>query len=167
MLHSAIKRPCPWEKQQSDAEETTVQQPDRSSHTQKANMSPPIFNGITWSPSLHSTQTVVVSPLSLNKGPQSKTPPPEENKHVSNKQKLVGLEKEAQRLWQLLGLKVTKTTQGTMTAGDCCPDKPNEHLMAPSASKISREVGCQEDMTEVSSSPRCRFIRMLTHNKTQ
>lgn len=155
------------EKQESESEELTAEQSDRSSHSPKTNMSPPIFNSISWSSSLHSTQIMVASPLSLKTGPQIKTLPLEENEHVSNKQKLVGLEKEALRLRQLLGLEVTKTTQGTMTTGDCCPDKPNEHLMTPSASKASREVGCQADITEVSSSPRHRFIMMLTHNKTQ
>lgn len=164
MLHSAIKRPCPWETRQPGSEETTAQQSDGSSHTQKANVFLPIFNSITWSPSLHSTQTVEAS--HLKKGPGCKNLPPEENEHVSNKQKLIGLEKEAQRLRQLLGLEVTKTTQGTMTTGDCCPDKPNEHLMTPLGSKTSREVGCQADITKVSSSPRCRFMMMLTYNHT-
>lgn len=69
---------------------------------------------------------------------------------MANVQKLAGLEKEAQRLRQLLGLEVTKISQGTMTTADGGSEKPKEGRVTPASSAASREVGCQTDVTEVS-----------------
>ncbi len=72
-------------------------------------------------------------------------------------QKLAGLEKEAQRLRRLLGLEITKATQGTMTTADSGAEKPKG-----AASTAGREVGCQTDVAEVSRvhSQYFRFIMM-------
>lgn len=107
----------------------------------------------TWLHSAPSTQTVVVSPLSRTETPQSRSPPPEESEQVANELKLARLEKEAQNLRRLLGLEITKISQGTMTTAD--PDKPRQH---PAALRASREVGCQTDTAEVCSYTRVKFI---------
>lgn len=106
----------------------------------------------TWLQSAPSTQTVVVSPLSRTETPQSRSPP-EESEQVASELKLARLEKEAQKLRRLLGLEVTKISQGTMTTAD--PDKPREH---PAAFRASREIGCQTDTAEVCSYTRVKFI---------
>lgn len=180
------KKPCLLKEQQPDSENMAEEvnpekktntpealssektRQDRSSQAEKpGDMPQRIFSNLTWTHSLPSTQTVVVSPLSRTEGPRSRPLPPEESNQMANEQKLAGLEKEAQRLRQLLGLEITKTTQGTMTTADCSPDKPKERLATPQASTASREVGCQTDVDEVSLYTRFRFIMMLMHCKTQ
>lgn len=99
---------------------------------------------VTWTHSLPSTQTVVVSPLSRTEG--SRPLPLEGSDREAKVQKLAALEKEVQRLRRLLDLEITTTTQGTMTATDVCSEKLEE----PSASTEGREVSCQTDVAEVS-----------------
>lgn len=119
---------------------------------------------LTWTHSLPSTQTVMVSPLSRTEGPRSRPLPPERSDQEANVQKLAGLEKEAQRLRRLLGLEITKATQGTMTTADGSAEKPKG-----AASTASREVGCQTDAAEVSRvyTQYFRFTTMMIKYKTQ
>lgn len=107
----------------------------------------------TWLHSAPSTQTVVASPLSRMETPQSRSTSPEESEQLANELKLASLEKDAQMLRRLLGMEITKISQGTMTTAD--PDKPVEH---PTAFRASREVGCQTDTAEVCSYARVKFI---------
>ncbi|XP_068181096.1 MORC family CW-type zinc finger protein 3 [Antennarius striatus] len=90
-----------------------------------------VTSNLTRTHSLPPTQTMMVSPLSRTDGLCSM----EENDQMVNMQKLARLEKEAQRLRQLLGLETAKTSQGTMTAAHNC-----------------RDVGCQVGVTESSTS---------------
>uniref|UniRef100_UPI0037E8ECEC MORC family CW-type zinc finger protein 3 n=1 Tax=Semicossyphus pulcher TaxID=241346 RepID=UPI0037E8ECEC len=98
---------------------------------------------------LPSTQTVMVSPLSRT---VSRSQTAEGADREANMQKLAGLEKEAQRLQRLLGLEVIKTTQGTMTEADGSKEKNKGELETPPSSTVHREVGCQTDTAESSSS---------------
>ncbi|XP_034398714.1 MORC family CW-type zinc finger protein 3 isoform X2 [Cyclopterus lumpus] len=127
--------------------------PDGSSRVEKpgdaAQRTP---TNLPWTHSLPSTQTVMVSPLSRTEGPWSRTLPPEGSGREANMQKLAGLEKEAQRLRRLLTLEVTKTTQGTMTTADSSAEKPTAGPETSPASRASREVGCQTDLSESCSS---------------
>lgn len=124
---------------------------DRSGRVEKpGDMPTRIFTNHSWTHSLPSTQTLVVSPLSRTEGPRSRPAPPEEGDQVSHEQKLAGLEKEVKRLRQLLGLEVTKINQGTMTTADVSSEKLKEGLLTPASSAGSREVGCQTDVAEVS-----------------
>lgn len=109
-------------------------------------------SGVTWTHSLPSTQTVVVSPLSRTEG--SRPLPLDGSDREAKAQKLAALEKEVQRLRRLLDLEITKTTQGTMTATDGCSEKLEE----PSASTRGSEVGCQTDVAEVSTTFIITFI---------
>ncbi|XP_068596495.1 MORC family CW-type zinc finger protein 3 [Brachionichthys hirsutus] len=77
--------------------------------------------------SLPSGQTMAVSPL--------RPCDLEEHGEKVNVRKLAKLEKKAQRLRQLLGLEITKTTESTMTTAHC-----------------SRDVGCQAGVAESSTS---------------
>lgn len=101
----------------------------------------------TWTHSLPFTQTVMVSPLSRTEGRRSRALPPDGGDREAKLQRLAGLEKEVQRLRDLLGLEITKTTQGTMTSDDSCPENQKQGPVRPSA---SRAIGCQTDMAEVS-----------------
>lgn len=111
-----------------------------------------ILSSPTRSHLLPSTQTMMVPPLSRTEGPRSRPLPLEGTDREANVQKLAGLEKEVQRLQRILGLEITKATQGTMTTADSCTEKPKEGLPTPPASGDCREVGCQTDMVESSSS---------------
>ncbi|KAI9526720.1 hypothetical protein NQZ68_036513 [Dissostichus eleginoides] len=95
---------------------------------------------LTWNPSLPLAQTVMVSPLSRTEGPWSRPLPSEGIDLEAHVQKLALLEKEAQKVRRLLGLEISKTTQGTMTTR--------------SESTASRAVGCQTDAAESSTSSR-------------
>ncbi|XP_026213180.1 MORC family CW-type zinc finger protein 3 isoform X2 [Anabas testudineus] len=101
---------------------------------------------LPWAHSLPSAQTVMVSPLSRTEG--SRALPPEGSDREAKVQKLAALEKEVQRLRRLLDLEITKTTQGTMTAADSCTEK----LKELSACSEGRDVGCQTDAAESSTS---------------
>ncbi|KAA8588859.1 hypothetical protein FQN60_010204 [Etheostoma spectabile] len=103
---------------------------------------------LTWTHSLPCTQTVMVSPLSRTEGQSSRPLPPEGSDREANVQKLAGLEKEVQRLHRLLGLEVTKTSQGTMTTADSSAKQPIRGLVTPPASTASREVACQTEVAE-------------------
>ncbi|XP_044061161.1 MORC family CW-type zinc finger protein 3 isoform X2 [Siniperca chuatsi] len=175
LFYCVKKKPCLWEEQQPDSEnmaeemnpekqrkkpetlslEKTKQ--DSSSQVEKpgdtAQRNP---TSLTWTHSLPSTQTVMVSPLSRTEGPRSRPLPPEGSDEEANVQKLAGLEKEAQKLRRLLGLEITKTTRGTMTTADSSAEKPKGRLVTPPVSTASREVGCQTDVAESSSSSSSR-----------
>ncbi|XP_037636303.1 MORC family CW-type zinc finger protein 3 isoform X3 [Sebastes umbrosus] len=133
------------------------------------------LTSLTWTHSLPSTQTVMVSPLSRTETPRSRPPPPERSDLEDNVQKLAALEKEAQGLRRLLGLEITKMTQGTMTTADSSvegtmttadsgiegtmttADNSVEGTMTTADSgiekpKARREVGCQTDVAESSTS---------------
>ncbi|MEQ2226678.1 hypothetical protein ILYODFUR_029834, partial [Ilyodon furcidens] len=99
----------------------------------------------TWTYSPLATQTVVVSPLRTER-PQSKALPPELGEREVKIRKLAELEREAERLRILLGLEVSKTTQGTMTTADSVIEK--EGMGGSRASTTSKEVGCQAVMAE-------------------
>lgn len=158
LFYCVKKKPCLWEVRKPDSEnmaeeknpgkqkdatetpssEKTKQ--DGSSRAEKqADKAQRVVTNLTWTHSLPSTQTVMVSPLSRTEGPRSRPPPPQGSDWDVNVQRLAGLEKEAQRLRRLLGLEIKKTTQGTMTTADGGP-----------ATADSREVGCQTDDAEVS-----------------
>ncbi|XP_036933593.1 MORC family CW-type zinc finger protein 3 isoform X1 [Acanthopagrus latus] len=160
LFYCVKKKPCLWEVRKPDSEnmaeeknpgkqkdatetpssEKTKQ--DGSSRAEKqADKAQRVVTNLTWTHSLPSTQTVMVSPLSRTEGPRSRPPPPQGSDWDVNVQRLAGLEKEAQRLRRLLGLEIKKTTQGTMTTADGGP-----------ATADSREVGCQTDDAESSTS---------------
>ncbi|MEQ2263100.1 hypothetical protein XENORESO_003139, partial [Xenotaenia resolanae] len=103
----------------------------------------------TWTYSPLATQTVVVSPLRTER-PQSRALPPELGEREVKIRKLAELEREAERLRILLGLEVSKTTQGTMTTADSVIEK--EGMGGSRASTTSKEVGCQAVMAECSTS---------------
>lgn len=163
------KKPCLWEEQQPDygntAEElhpqkqTNVPETLFSEKTRQESSSWLDKTGDTvqqtsstllWYHSLPSTQTVVVSPLSRADGKQNRPLPPEGSDREAKIQRLAGLEKEVQRLRRLLGLEITKTTQGTMTTADSSTEKEKGPLVTPPASTAMRTVGCQSDVAEVS-----------------
>lgn len=156
------KRPCVWKNQNPDAEsmdeeinpekqtnktenlssEQTKQ--DRPSQADNAGNAPQRFlASLSRAYSIPSTQTMIVPPLTRTEMPL----PPDESDQAGNLQKLTGLEKEVQRLRQILGLQITKKTQGTMTTADFSAEKPKEGLLTPPGS--SREVGCQTEVTAV------------------
>ncbi|XP_043982856.1 MORC family CW-type zinc finger protein 3 isoform X2 [Gambusia affinis] len=103
----------------------------------------------TWTYLPLATQTVMVSPLRTER-PQSKVLPPELGEREAKVQKLAALEREAERLRSLLGLEVSKTTQGTMTTADGVVEK--EGIGRPTASTTSKDVSCQTVMVECSTS---------------
>ena len=161
------KRPCIREQQQPDSQNVAEEiNPEKQAHEpqtpssektkqdsgcqiEKPGDTPQrILTNHTWTHSLPSTQTVVVSPLSRTDGPRSRPLPPEGSDREANMQRLAGLEKEAQSLRRLLGLEITKTTQGTMTE--------------KAASAASREVSCQTDVAEVS---RVYYQKLKTANE--
>lgn len=80
-----------------------------------------------------------VSTQSPGSSPQSGPLLPDERDRVANLQRLAVLEKEVLKLRGLLGLRVHRTTQGTMTT----EEKPKDAVANPS-------VGCQTDAAEVS-----------------
>lgn len=162
------KRPCLWEQHQPDYGKTAeVLHPEKQTSALKTlilektkQVSSSLLektgdtvqqtsSTLPWYSSLPSTQTVMVSPLSRTEGQWSKPLPPEGSDWEAKVQRLAGLEKEAQRLRRFLGLEITKTTQGTMTTADS-NDKQKGKLMTPPASTVTRAVGCQTDVAEVS-----------------
>nr|XP_040031484.1 MORC family CW-type zinc finger protein 3 isoform X2 [Gasterosteus aculeatus aculeatus] len=170
LVHSEKKRPC-LQEEQPDSENTAEKMnPQKQTNTPEAALwekTKPGDGGRGEKPGdaaqrtpsslarthfLPSTQTVMVSPLSRTEGPRSRPLPPDGSGWEASVQKLAGLEKEAQRLRRLLALEATSTTQGTMTAADGCAEKPPGGPETPPASTASREVGCQTDATESSSS---------------
>ncbi|XP_063342648.1 MORC family CW-type zinc finger protein 3 [Pelmatolapia mariae] len=123
---------------------------DASSRVENSDTNPPqTHTSNTWQHSLPSTQTVMVPPLSRTEGQQSRVLPTEGVNREAKMQRLVGLEKEAEKLRSLLGLEITKTTQGTMTNDDSDEKSPTQTLAKPTGHK---EVGCQTDMAECSTS---------------
>lgn len=123
---------------------------DASSRVENSDTNPPqTHTGNTWQHSPPSTQTVMVPPLSRTEGQQSGVLPTEGVNREAKMQRLVGLEKEAEKLRSLLGLEITKTTQGTMTNDDSDEKSPTQTLAKPTGRK---EVGCQMDMAECSTS---------------
>ncbi|KAM9357070.1 MORC family CW-type zinc finger protein 3 [Symphorus nematophorus] len=163
LFYCVKKRPCLREQKQPDSQnmseemnpkkQTNVPQmpsvektkQDNSSRVEKpVDAAQRILTSHTWTHPLPSTQTVMVSPLSRTDGPRSRPLPPEGSDREANMQRLAGLEKEAQILRRLLGLEIKKTTQGTMTTADSSTEKP--------ASTASREVSCQTDVAESSTS---------------
>lgn len=185
LFHCVKKKPCLWEEQQPDSENTAEEmiqtnipetlssektKQDRINHLEKpGDTSQRVLTKLTWTTSLPSNQSATVSSLSHTEGPQSRMLPPEGGDRETNMQKLAGLEKEAERLRRLLGLEITKTTQGTMTTDDNSTEKPKQGVESTPASSASREVGCQTDVAEVSRvhSKHFRFIMMtvLTYPK--
>ncbi|XP_051275480.1 MORC family CW-type zinc finger protein 3 [Dicentrarchus labrax] len=170
LFYCVKKKPCLWEKPQPElenvAEELNPEKQTPSSEKTKQDSSSQIekpgdtaqrfLTNLTWTHSLPSTQTVMVSPLSRTEGPRSRPLPPERSDREANVQKLAGLEKETQRLRRLLGLEITKTTQGTMTAADSSAEKANEGQVTLPASIARRDVACQTDVAESSTSSSSR-----------
>ncbi|XP_042349543.1 MORC family CW-type zinc finger protein 3 [Plectropomus leopardus] len=161
------KKPCVWEGQQPDSEnmaeeemnpekqtnifeKLSLKSIDQDSRVEKPGES--AQRTLTWTNSLPSTQTVMVSPLSRTAEPRCRPLPPDRNDRETNVQRLAGLEKEAQRLRTLLGLEIEKTTQGTMTTPDSSAEKLKEGQVTPQAPTARREVGCQTDMVQSSTS---------------
>ncbi|XP_071313759.1 MORC family CW-type zinc finger protein 3 isoform X2 [Trachinotus anak] len=149
LFNSGKKRPCLWEERQPDSEnpdkQTHVSEQDSSSRLEKpGDAVQQTLTGLTWTHSLPATQTVMVSPLSRTEGPWRRPLPLKGSEQEAKEQKLAGLEKEVQGLRRLLGLEVTKTSQGTMTSADNGAENPKDLA----ASTASREVGCQTDMAE-------------------
>ncbi|CAI5652349.1 unnamed protein product [Oreochromis niloticus] len=123
---------------------------EASSWVENSDTNPPqTHTGNTWQHSPPSTQTVIVPPLSRTEGQQSGVLPTEGVNREAKMQRLVGLEKEAEKLRSLLGLEITKTSQGTMTNDDSDEKSPTQTLAKPTGRK---EVGCQMDMAECSTS---------------
>ncbi|XP_067374151.1 MORC family CW-type zinc finger protein 3 [Channa argus] len=166
LFHCLKKKPYLWEERQPDSENVTEEvnsekqtnvpetffletktKQDCSNQVEKSGDSTQQTpTTLTWTHSLPSTQTLVVSPLSRTEG--TRPLPLEGSDREAKMQKLVGLEKEVQRLRKLLGLEITKTSQGTMTVAESSTENPKE----PAASSESREVGCQTDVAESSTS---------------
>lgn len=144
------KRQCLREERRPDADspekQTHVERNKQDASSIRAEKPGEPVTGLTWSHSLPSTQTVMVSPLSRTEGPWSRELPLKGGEREAKVQKLAALEKEVQGLRRLLDLEVTKTSQGTMTAADGSADDPKDLT----ASTASTEVGCQTDMAEVS-----------------
>ncbi|KAK5864732.1 hypothetical protein PBY51_015950 [Eleginops maclovinus] len=158
LYYSVKKKPCLMKKHQPDSEDVSaklnpVQQTQRietlslektkdsSSRVEKpSDAAQRIPTSLTWTSALPFAQTVMVSPLSRTEGPWSRPLPSEGSDRETHLQKLTLLEKEAQRVRRLLGLEITKKTQGTMTTH--------------SESTASREVSCQTDVAESSTSSR-------------
>lgn len=152
------KKPCVWKNQKPDAESMdeeiiqTNETENRSSEQIKqerpsradnaGNTSQRFFASLSRTSSIPSTQTMIVPPLTRTEMPL----PPDESDQAGNLQKLTGLEREVQRLRQILGLQITKKNQGTMTTADFSAEKPKEGLLIPPGS--SSEVGCQTEVTE-------------------
>ncbi|KAK2849051.1 hypothetical protein Q5P01_008885 [Channa striata] len=165
LLHCLKKKPRLWEERQPDSENTTEEgnsekrtnvpetlllektKRDCSNQAERSGDSKQqTATSLTRTHSLTSTQTVVVSPLSRTEG--SRPLPLEGSDWEGKMQKLAGLEKEVQRLRKLLGQEVTKMSQGTMTDAKSSTESPED----PPASTASREVGCQTDVAESSTS---------------
>ncbi|XP_070818660.1 MORC family CW-type zinc finger protein 3 [Chaetodon trifascialis] len=166
LIYSESKKACLRKEQQPEnmAEETNLEKQTNTSETllsEKDSGSPVeklgdtaqrILTNLTFTHSLPSTQTVMVPPLSRTAPLRSRQLSPDGGDREANVQKLAALEKEAQRLRKLLGLEVTKTTQGTMTTADTSAKKPEGEPVTPAASATSREVGSQTDVAESSTS---------------
>ncbi|PWA22271.1 hypothetical protein CCH79_00012590 [Gambusia affinis] len=128
--------------------QTNTFKKDSSSQVEKSNALQQTPSN-TWTYLPLATQTVMVSPLRTER-PQSKVLPPELGEREAKVQKLAALEREAERLRSLLGLEVSKTTQGTMTTADGVVEK--EGIGRPTASTTSKDVSCQTVMVECSTS---------------
>ncbi|XP_042275013.1 MORC family CW-type zinc finger protein 3 [Thunnus maccoyii] len=166
LFYCVKKKPCLWEKQQPDNGNTAEElHPEKQTNVPEKNKQgssswldktgDTVQQGsstLPWYNSLSSTQTVVVSPLSRTEGQRSRPLPPEGSDWEAKVQKLAGLEKEAQRLRRLLGLEISKTTQGTMTTADSSTEKQKGQPVTPPASTATRAVGCQTDVAESSTS---------------
>ncbi|XP_028444688.1 MORC family CW-type zinc finger protein 3 [Perca flavescens] len=153
LFYCVKKKPCLSEEQQPVSEVETLSlektKLDSGGQVEKpSDVAQRTPTCLTWTHSLPFTQTVMVSPLSRTEGQRSRPLPPEGSDREANAQKLAGLEKELQRLRRLLGLEVTKTTQGTMTTADISAEQPTQGLVTPPASTASREVGCQTEVAE-------------------
>nr|XP_020500949.1 MORC family CW-type zinc finger protein 3-like [Labrus bergylta] len=160
------KKPCPMEEQHPSSKNMAEDRNPEKQATKlgktrqessrrvekRGNTAQRAPTSLPWTHSFPSTQTVMVSPLSRNEWSWSSSEPPERSDREANVQKLVVLEKEAQRLRRLLCLQVTKITQGTMTETDSGAWNEKVGLMTAPASKESREIGCQTDEAESSSS---------------
>lgn len=148
-----------WRQQQSDSgnggedvppgTQTNTFKKDSSSQVEKSNAMQQTPTNHTWTYSPLATQTVMVSPLRTERS-QSKALPPEQGEREAKLQKLATLEKETERLRSLLGLEVSKTTQGTMTTADSDAEKDGEGRSTKSTT--SKDVGCQTVMAECSTS---------------
>ncbi|XP_047441492.1 MORC family CW-type zinc finger protein 3 [Mugil cephalus] len=160
LVYSGKNKLYLWEERQSGSGNMSLElHPGKQANTFKALSSSRAENSDpleqtpatphTWTHSLPFTQTVMVSPLSRTEGRQSRALPPEGGDREAKLQKLAGLEKEVQRLRNLLGLEITKTTQGTMTTDSNCPEIQKRGVVRPLA---SRAVGCQTDSAECSTS---------------
>lgn len=147
-----------WRGSQPDSEKSTedllpekqtntCEKSSSNSRVEKSNALQQTSTSHTWTHSVLATQTVMVS---RTEGPQGRTLPPEGGDREAKVQKLAWLEREVQRLRSLLGLEVPRTSQGTMTAADEFTDTPKEGLEGKTATTMSREVGCQTAMAEVS-----------------
>ncbi|XP_038142559.1 MORC family CW-type zinc finger protein 3 [Cyprinodon tularosa] len=148
-----------WRQQQLDSgnaaehlpleKQTNTFRKDSSSQVEKPNNLQQNPTNNTWTYSTQATQTVVVSPLRTER-PQSRALPPELGEREVKVQKLAALEREAERLRSLLGLEVSKKTQGTMTTADSVAEKGG--MGRSTASTTSKDVGCQTTMPECSTS---------------
>ncbi|XP_039975066.1 MORC family CW-type zinc finger protein 3 isoform X2 [Xiphias gladius] len=162
LFHSVKKKPCLWEERRPDSENMAVEmKPEKQTHVSEktkqdsssrvwkpADAAQQTPTSLTWSHSLPSTQTVMVSPLSRTEGPQSRPLLLKGSDREAKVKKLAGLEKEVRGLRSLLGLEAEKTSQGTMTTADSDAEKPKD---LPASTAI-REVGCQTDTAECSTS---------------
>ncbi|XP_037316661.2 MORC family CW-type zinc finger protein 3 [Pungitius pungitius] len=165
LVHSENKRPCLQEEQphsENMAEKMNLQKPTNTPEAVLSEKTKPGDGGqgekpgdaaqrapssLTRTHCLPSTQTVMVSPLSRTEGPRSRPLPPDGSGREASVQKLAGLEKEALRLRRLLAL------EATGTAADGGTEKPPAGPPETrAASTASREVGCQTDVAESSSS---------------
>ncbi|XP_059201447.1 MORC family CW-type zinc finger protein 3 [Centropristis striata] len=145
-----VKNPEKQKHEIWSVEKTTV---DSSSRVEKpGDAAQRTSTSLPWTHSLTSTQTVMVSPLSRTEGQRSRPLPPEGSDRKANVQRLAVLEIEAKRLRKLLGLEIKTTSQGTMTTDKSSAEKPNREPVALPASTASREVGCQTDVTQSSTS---------------
>ncbi|XP_041845441.1 MORC family CW-type zinc finger protein 3 isoform X2 [Melanotaenia boesemani] len=104
----------------------------------------------TRSHSLRATQTALASSLSGRDGPPGRMLPPEGDDREAKLLRLHALEREVQRLRNLLGQDVIRTSQGTMTTDDSDVAKPKQGKVI--STEHTAEAGCQTDMAECSTS---------------
>ncbi|KAF7667635.1 hypothetical protein LDENG_00054710 [Lucifuga dentata] len=115
-------------------------------------------SSLVWRDSLLSSETMMASPLSQREESQSRMLAPVGGNRKAKVQKLAELENEAQRLRRELGLEINKTTQGMMTVDKTSPENQVGGPLTVPAATATREVGCQTDMSEQSTTSSSKQI---------
>ncbi|KAM6923955.1 MORC family CW-type zinc finger protein 3 [Xenentodon cancila] len=170
VLHSGIKKQCYLEKKQPDSANIVEElHPAKQVNTSKTVSSSQVENSDALQQTttshnltyvLPATQTGMVFPLSR----MEVLVPLEAGDREATVQRLATLENEVTRLRSLLGLKVIKMNQGTMTTADSSTEKPKEAKEPSEQNKPRRERTGSQSRTRVSDSELCDDSRSALQN---